>query len=218
VAQSKLGSMYNIVNISLTNRNGFIKSKSGNGDKVEYLESGLDCFRELLSQEIEKHGEMAAIVIPLGTNDLQWLYNLSPADFEKGLNHLIGITKELNPNGKIILIPPPILTDHKQELLENWSHQFDERSIELSEVVQETYKKVAEETESCKLFDFNPIAKEFSIEKTLSSQEILPDGLHYSAVLHACFGTAFAEHINELLDLRPKQDVSSTPNRLTIDK
>ena len=161
---------FNIVEAGANNRTAFMENPTGDdftGVKIlpKYLEKGV----------------FDVIILAVGANDLQFAYNTTKKDFEVGIAKLIDITREFQPNSRIILLIPSVLTDNvlKSKL---FSQMFDETSIEKSHQLVEIYHKIAQE-KNCECIDLNKIA------------ETSVDGLHYSADGHK----AIASYINNYL-------------------
>ena len=103
------------------------------------------------------------IILSIGTNDLQFQYDIKFGAAEKGLENLIQIAQKHTNN--IILVPPVILSE---KVLEGFFRcQFDETSIVKSKKIGKIYKQLAN-IYSCKIFDVNKFIQ--------PSDE---DGLHY---------------------------------------
>lgn len=111
------------------------------------------------------------VILSLGINDTQKIYNTTYKDIEQGIENLILLTKTLCPKAEIILISPAklnkaVLTHHY------FSNLFDENSIEKSFYYSEIYEKIAEKN-SCKFIDW---------DKLVTTSNI--DGLHFSEDSH----------------------------------
>ena len=121
VLQSNLGDKYKVINEGANNRNGFVTNPQGD------LYSAKKHYPELISNS----DNIDIIILAIGTNDLQFLYNANSDDFEHGLENLISISK--NKTNDIILIPPVILSDN---ILNGFfKTQFDKTSILKSQTV-----------------------------------------------------------------------------------
>lgn len=169
--QTYLKDEYEIIEMGLNNRMGFIKSPQG------FLHSSCEHFPKCLD-EIEN---IDILILWIGTNDLQFHFNLTEEDIIKGLENLI--SKAKNKTDEIIIIPPVILAD---EILNGYFKiQFDKTSILKSYEVQKIYKKIAD-AKNCKLFNVNEYAKPSKA-----------DGLHYDRDGHRLIAQNLKEFINK---------------------
>jgi lysophospholipase L1-like esterase len=169
VLQSNLGDKYKVINEGANNRNGFVTNPQGD------LYSAQKHYPELISNS----DNIDIIILAIGTNDLQFLYNANSDDFEHGLENLISISK--NKTNDIILIPPVILSDN---ILNGFfKTQFDKTSILKSQTVGEIYYKLAK-IHNCRIFDINKFTKPSET-----------DGLHYSKESHKLIADNLTEFI-----------------------
>ena len=169
VLQSNLGDKYKVINEGANNRNGFVTNPQGD------LYSAQKHYPELISNS----ENIDIIILAIGTNDLQFLYNANSDDFEHGLENLISISK--NKTNDIILIPPVILSDN---ILNGFfKTQFDKTSILKSQTVGEIYYKLAK-IHNCRIFDINKFTKPSET-----------DGLHYSKESHKLIADNLTEFI-----------------------
>lgn len=153
-----LKTRFNVIEAGLNNRVGFVLSPYGE----KY--SGLKYFPKVLSA----CNNIDIIVLAVGTNDLQYAYNVDMQTIENSLEQMILLAKEKTSN--IIIVPPVILS--KDIFNGAFSLMFDKSSIEKSVQVQEVFKKVAFK-HNCKLLDFNEFVRPSNI-----------DGLHYDKIAH----------------------------------
>ena len=166
--QQFLGTDFKVIEEGCCDRTGFKDNPKGE------LFSAQKHFPTVLS----KYNKIDIIILALGTNDLQFQYNITDLEIENGLNKLIVYAKSKSNN--VILIPPIRL---KENLLNGFFKiQFDEKSIEKSKYVGDIYKKSAKEY-NCIIFDIN--------EFTAPSND---DGLHYDTESHKII----AEKLKEL--------------------
>ena len=169
ILQSNLGAEYKIINEGANNRTGFVYNPQG------VLYSAQNHYPELIA----KYENTYIIILSIGTNDLQFLYNTNSKTIEEGLENLIIISKRKTDN--IILIPPVKLNEN---ILKGFFKiQFDRTSIEKSQTAGEIYAKLAQIHE-CKIFDIN--------EFTHPSKT---DGLHYSIKSHKLIADNLAKFI-----------------------
>lgn len=121
------------------------------------------------------------LILWLGTNDLQFQYDISIGAVEKGLEKLLNTALEKTKN--IIIIPPVILSNN---ILEGFFNcQFDETSIVKSRKIGKIFKTLAN-VYHCKYFDINKITKPSDF-----------DGLHYDENSHKLIGNSITEFIRK---------------------
>lgn len=131
----------------------------------------------------ENHYDL--IILAIGVNDIQKIYNISVEDFEKGLENFVKLVKNSFPSSKILLISPSSL---KKVILKSYfGTLFDENSIEKSLKLSEIYKKVAKIL-NCEFLDLNNVTEASDI-----------DGLHYTEEQHEKISQAVFEKITLLL-------------------
>lgn len=125
------------------------------------------------------------IILAVGINDLQKIYDNDEKAIYFGLKALIEeIKKENNPN--IILLVPSTI---KENILYSFFNTlFDEKSIEKSKKLPEIYQKIAKEFE-LDLIDLNNIAETSST-----------DGLHYDVEGHKKIADKLIEFIKTKFD------------------
>ena len=166
--QKKLGTTeYEVINEGMCDRTGF----ANNPD--DFLFSGPKHFPNF----IEKSENINTLILWIGSNDLQFRYNMSINDIEKGLENLIKLAQ--TKAERIILIPPVILSE---KILEGYfSSKFDKTSITKSKQVGEIYKKLAD-IYNCDFLDINKFVKPSDI-----------DGLHYDEKSHKIISEKLAK-------------------------
>ena len=166
--QNYLGEEYEVVNEGMCDRTGFVNNPKGS------LFSAPKHFPKIISNS----NKSDILILWIGTNDLQFQYNISIDMIEKGLKNLIKSAKDKVE--KIIVVPPVILNN---KILDGFfSFQFDETSIEKSKNIGQIYKTLAD-TYQCKFFDINEFVHPSDI-----------DGLHYDENSHKII----AEKLTEL--------------------
>lgn len=158
IIKEKLKDKYAVLEEGANNRTGFLKNPEG-----EFYSS-----QEYFPKLLKSTGKIDIIVIAIGTNDLQFQYNISFEKIETGLENLVKKAKEYSE--KIVLIPPVILD--KRILNGFFKTMFDETSIQKSKSAGQIYKKIAEKL-NCYIFDINEFTKGSDT-----------DGLHYSEESH----------------------------------
>ena len=153
---------------------------AGDYEDIKKYKNGKDSFLSTF----RVNAPVDIVIIALGTNDLQFFYNLDEEITENGLTSLIKILKNANPEIKIIIIPPVKI---KENIINGrFSFQFDLTSVEKVHQVFHIFKKVAEK-ENCYYLDLN----EF-----VTPSEI--DGLHFSKSSHKLIAEKLAELIKEI--------------------
>ena len=158
ILQNKLGNNFEIIEEGMCDRTGFVDNPKG------FIFSAQKHFPKLISSI----DYVDIIILALGTNDLQFQYDINNETVENGLKILINLAKE--KSNEIILVPPVILDE---SILDgNFNYQFDETSIKKSQNAGEIYKRLAKTT-NCKIFDFNEFVKPSKL-----------DGLHYDEISH----------------------------------
>lgn len=148
-----LGEDVDVIEEGANNRTGFVNNPAG------FLFSAQRHFPKIIS----KIPKLDLLILAVGTNDLQFLFDVNFKTVEKGLETLILEAK--NRASSIILIPPVELSE---DVLKGFfKNQFDETSIAKSKKVGREYRKLAN-VYGCKMFDINNFVHPSST-----------DGLHY---------------------------------------
>lgn len=154
----KLGQNYEVINEGMCDRTGFVNNPKG------LVFSAIQHFPEYIS----KFKNIDILLLWIGTNDLQFQYNLSVNEIEAGLENLVKLAR--TKAVKIILVPPVILSE---KILEGYfSCQFDETSITKSKEIGRIYKRISD-IYHCEYFDVNKFVVPSDI-----------DGLHYDELSH----------------------------------
>lgn len=163
---------FEIIEGGCNNRTAFAANPAGK------IFTGYEILPELLTDDFD------AVVLTIGINDTQFLYNLSSIEIVSGVEKLINIVKVKSPQAKILLVAPSILTD--DVLNGNFACLFDRTSIEKSRQLPLLYKKIAEK-QNIKFLDLNSVAKTSSL-----------DGLHYAPEQHLKIAQAIFTILSEL--------------------
>ena len=163
---------FEIIEDGCNNRTAFAANPAGK------IFTGYEILPELLT------GDFDAVVLAIGINDTQFLYNLSSIEIASGVEKLINIVKVKSPQAKIILVAPSILTD--DVLNGNFACLFDRTSIEKSRQLPLLYQKIAEK-QNIEFFDLNSVAKTSSL-----------DGLHYAPEQHLKIAQVIFTILSEL--------------------
>lgn len=124
------------------------------------------------------------IILFIGINDLQFLYNKSLENIKLGIENLVSIAQKRCLHAKILLLSPASLGDGV--LNSGFSVMFDKTSIEKSKCLVAVYKTVSDKT-GCYFVDMNTVAKVSEI-----------DGLHYSEQEHEKIAYFMFEYISKL--------------------
>ena len=169
VLQDILGDGYQIIEEGMCDRTGIADNDKG------FLFSAQRHFQKCLS----KTKEVDILVLWIGTNDLQFKYNLTLGQIEKGLERLIIIAQ--NYAEKIVLIPSVELSDNI--LGGYFSCQFDNVSVSKSKKMNKIYKKLSR-IYNLEYFDINKFAKPAAV-----------DGLHYDTNGHKIIAQKLSEFL-----------------------
>lgn len=163
---------FEIIEDGCNNRTAFAANPAGK------IFTGYEILPELLTDDFD------AVVLAIGINDTQFLYNLSSIEIASGVEKLINIVKVKSPQAKILLVAPSILTD--DVLNGNFACLFDRTSIEKSRQLPLLYQKIAEK-QNIEFLDLNSVAKTSSL-----------DGLHYAPEQHLKIAQAIFTILSEL--------------------
>lgn len=163
---------FEIIEDGCNNRTAFAANPAGK------IFTGYEILPELLTDDFD------VVVLAIGINDTQFLYNLSSIEIASGVEKLINIVKVKSPQAKILLVAPSILTD--DVLNGNFACLFDRTSIEKSRQLPLLYQKIAEK-QNIKFLDLNSVAKTSSL-----------DGLHYAPEQHLKIAQAIFTILSEL--------------------
>lgn len=118
---------------------------------------------------ISKMPQIDILILALGSNDLQFQFDLSYKNIERGIETLIECAKK-HKTKNIILVPPVKI---KENVLNGYFRfQFDETSVSKARNVDRVYKKLARIL-NCIYVDFNDFVKPSNT-----------DGLHYNKEEH----------------------------------
>ena len=163
---------FEIIEDGCNNRTAFAENPTGK------IFTGYEILPELLTDDFD------VVVLAIGINDTQFLYNLSSIEIASGVEKLINIVKVKSPQAKILLVAPSILTD--DVLNGNFACLFDRTSIEKSRQLPLLYQKIAEK-QNIEFLDLNSVAKTSSL-----------DGLHYAPEHHLKIAQAIFTILSEL--------------------
>ena len=158
ILSKKFKGEFDVVEEGANNRTGCKDNSAG------FLFSAQRHFPKIIA----KQKDMEYLILSIGSNDLQFQYDISFKEFEHGIEKLIQTAQKYVKN--IILIPAVILDENVLKGMFNV--QFDETSISKSKKIGKIYRKLAN-LYGCRIFDINEFAR--PSEK---------DGLHYDEASH----------------------------------
>ena len=167
--QENLGSDYEIIEEGMCDRTGIADNDKG------FAFSAQRHFPKMIT----KTKNVDLLILAIGTNDLQFKYDLTIHQFENGLEKLIVTAK--NNVRRIILIPPVIL--HENVLEGFFKFQFDETSVSKSKKIGKIYRKLSN-IYGLDYFDLNDFVKPSNA-----------DGLHYDSEGHKIISTKLSDYI-----------------------
>lgn len=167
--QENLGSDFEIIEEGACDRTGIADNDKG------FLYSAQRHFPKMIT----KTKDVDLLILAIGTNDLQYKYDLTIHQFENGLEKLIVTAK--NNVRRIILIPPVIL--HENVLEGFFKFQFDETSVSKSKKIGKFYRKLSN-IYGLDYFDLNDFVKPSNA-----------DGLHYDSEGHKIISTKLSDYI-----------------------
>ena len=173
ILKKNLENEFEVIEEGLNNRTGFVDNPDG------FNHSGLRYFPELL----EKFTDVEILILALGTNDLQFRYNIDFQVIEQGLLELINLAIE---KGIVTILIPSVVLDSRV-LRGPFSYQFDETSTIKSHQMSKIYKRIAQNTKSF-YFDFNSFVKTSDF-----------DGLHYDEKAHKIIAQKLSEYIRTIV-------------------
>ena len=159
ILQSLVGDKFKIIEAGCCNRTGFANNPCG-ADMTGYL---------TLPKYLDKSPDI--VILAIGINDTQKIYNFSLNDINNGIIKLIEITKNNVPNAEIIIASPACINENIKN--SHFKIMFDSSSIEKSKQMASVYKQVADDY-GCKFVDWNDIV-------SVSNK----DGLHLSEEAHS---------------------------------
>jgi lysophospholipase L1-like esterase len=170
--QEILGTEYEVINEGMCDRTGFTNNPKGFDFSAQ----------RHFPKMITKLKDIDLLILAIGTNDLQFKYDLTIHQFENGLEKLIVMAKD-NVR-RIILIPPVILSDNVLE--GNFNFQFNSTSIVKSKKVGKIYRKLSN-LYGLDYFDLNNFVKPSNV-----------DGLHYDSEGHNIISTKLSDYIKSI--------------------
>lgn len=169
--QKKLNNEYKVINEGMCDRTGFVINPKG------VLFSAPTHFPKLIS----KFDNIDILILWIGTNDLQFPYDITIEEIKTRLKELISLSKEKTNN---IIIIPPVKLDNRV-LNGYFNILFNKTSITKSQDLNAIYEEIAYEN-NCLYFDVNIITTPCDI-----------DGLHYDANSHKIIADSLYKFIKE---------------------
>ena len=97
---------------------------------------------ERLPVLLESHAPLDLVTVMLGTNDCKTVYGASAEVIGKGIEKIIGQTKSISPQAKILLISPILLGDDVWKT--EYDPEFSRESVIVSKKLKAVYKRIAE--------------------------------------------------------------------------
>ena len=170
--QNNLEKDFEVINEGVCDRCGFVDNDKG------FLFSTQRHFPKIIA----KTKDIDILILWVGTNDLQFKYDLTIHQFENGLEKLIVTAK--NYAKRIIIIPPVVLNNNV--LKGNFNYQFDETSISKSKKVGKIYRKLSN-VYRLNYLDLNDIVKPSNT-----------DGLHYDSKGHKIIAAKLGDYIKSI--------------------
>lgn len=169
VLQNLSGEEYSVIEAGCNNRTCFCDNPDG------VIFTGYKCISQYLTEDLDY------IILFIGINDTQFVYDASLAELQSGLENLLNLIYSKVPQVKVVLLAPPRLNENI--LNTHFSFMFDKTSIEKSSRLAEIYKNVALKF-NCDFIDLNKIIE---VSKK--------DGLHLEPDAHK----KIAENVYEKL-------------------
>ena len=90
---------------------------------------------------LESHAPLDAIVLMLGTNDCKKIYRADETVIGLGIERLLALIRERQPQAKILLVSPIHLGSDVWR--DGYDPEFDERAVAVSHRLKEVYQTLA---------------------------------------------------------------------------
>lgn len=148
-----------------------------------------------LAQRIEAHSPLALVILMLGTNDFQTIFQHDARDAGRGIAQLVSIIRQAPiepgmPVPPVLIVVPPLIRIPADAMAEKFAGAADKAAG-----LTQAYQDVAEGL-GCALFDANTVTGASRV-----------DGIHLDADQHLALGKAMAQTVQPWLR---QQDVSNT--------
>ena len=168
ILKEKLKEKYLVIEQGCNNRSAVFDNNS-----IET--TGYKAIKKYLTKDID------IIILQIGINDMQFLYDYDLEEFKKKFKDFIGLIRKLNEKLRIILLCPNVIDEC---ILKNgFNLMFNETSIEKSKYLIEIYNFISQEF-NCDLLDLNSIVETSKI-----------DGLHYDIENHQKIANALLDYL-----------------------
>lgn len=147
--------------------------------------------RALLRPLLESHAPLDLVIVFLGTNDLQDVYNASAADSARGLGHIIGEIRDLAvepryQSPQVLVVIPPLVTRPAGAMAGKFAGAPPKSAALAAAFLAEATAR------GCTVFD--------ATQHVFASPV---DGVHLDPYAHLTLGVRIAEVVRELLPVAP---------------
>ena len=168
ILKEKLKEKYLVIEQGCNNRSAVFDNNS-----IET--TGYKAIKKYLTKDID------IIILQIGINDMQFLYDYDLEEFKKRFKDFIGLIRKLNEKLRIILLCPNEIDECI--LKSGFNLMFNETSIEKSKFLSKIYNSISQEF-NCDLLDLNSIVETSKI-----------DGLHYDIENHQKIAKALLDYL-----------------------
>lgn len=168
ILKEKLKEKYLVIEQGCNNRSAVFDNNS-----IET--TGYKAIKKYLTKDID------IIILQIGINDMQFLYDYDLEEFKKRFKDFIGLIRKLNEKLRIILLCPNEIDECI--LKSGFNLMFNETSIEKSKFLSKIYNFISQEF-NCDLLDLNSIVETSKI-----------DGLHYDIENHQKIAKALLDYL-----------------------
>lgn len=168
ILKEKLKEKYLVIEQGCNNRSAVFDNNS-----IET--TGYKAIKKYLTKDID------IIILQIGINDMQFLYDYDLEEFKKRFKDFIGLIRKLNEKLRIILLCPNEIDECI--LKSGFNLMFNETSIEKSKCLIKIYDFISQEF-NCDLLDLNSIVETSKI-----------DGLHYDIENHQKIANALLDYL-----------------------
>ena len=168
ILKEKLKEKYLVIEQGCNNRSAVFDNNS-----IET--TGYKAIKKYLTKDID------IIILQIGINDMQFLYDYDLEEFKKRFKDFIGLIRKLNEKLRIILLCPNEIDECI--LKSGFNLMFNQTSIEKSKYLSKIYNSISKEF-NCDLLDLNSIVETSKI-----------DGLHYDIENHQKIANALLDYL-----------------------